>query len=136
MKRLGVALACLVCGCLPVAKVVQAASWLGSVLDAAEAGARVYHQRHPSMNAEFALAKALQRARMAVMALQAADMAKDEEAVAKAKREAVSSYAELRRLVEDSGVVDAAPAAGGAETDAPAPEPLELPSVEAVRRAL
>lgn len=136
MRELGLVLACLLSSCLPLAKVARAAAWIGSILDAAEAGAKVYHQRHPSMEAEFALAKALQRARMAVVALQAADLAGDTDAVVKAKREAVASYAEVRRLLDESGASDAAPAVGGAETTAPAPEPFDLPSVEAVDRAL
>lgn len=136
MRELGLVLACLLSSCFPLAKVARAAAWVGSILDAAEAGAKVYHQRHPSMDTEFALARALQRARMAVVALQAADMAGDDEAVVKAKREAVASYAEVRRILAESGASDAAPATGGAETEAPSPEPFALPTVEAVDQAL
>lgn len=131
-----VALAWLCLSCLPLAKVAQAATWLGAVIDAADAGARVYHQRHPSLENERSTALAIKRARVAVAGVQAALVAKDSEKLAKARQEAVDAYAALRQLLDASGVLEARSAVGGSETDAPMPEPLPLPSPEAVSEAL
>ena len=125
-----------VCGCLPLAKVAAAASWLGSVLDAAEAASVVYHQRHPSMQREQEFAVALKRARLAVVAMKGAALAGSESDAVAARKEALEAYRALRELLADGHVLDAAPATGGSETSAPMPEPVTLPTVDEVAAKL
>lgn len=125
-----------VCGCLPLAKVAAAASWLGSVLDAAEAASVVYHQRHPSMEREQAFAVALKRARLAVVAMKGAALAGSESDAVAARKEVLEAYRALRELLAEGHVLDAAPAVGGSETSAPMPEPVALPTVDEVAAKL
>jgi hypothetical protein len=46
------------------------------------------------------------------------------------------AYAALRELLDRLGILTATPPAGGAETDAPLPQPLELPTVDDVAARL
>jgi predicted dinucleotide-binding enzyme len=138
-----VLLALMLTGCAGVlealAKAGQGAQWIGTVVDVAEAGADAYFDRHPNLEASRRVEAAVRRARSALAALDAALATADaveREDVAQAKLEAVRAYAELRGLLAELGVLTATPPAGGAEGDAPAPEPVELPLPEAIKAAL
>lgn len=115
-------------GWLPAA--VAGLSWLGQVLDVAQAGSRAWLARHPSHEAEDRVGAAILRARSASAALGAALAAGDRGDAAKARREAVAAYRDLRALLDELGVLEGRPAVGGAETDAPRPGPLKLPTAE------
>lgn len=129
------------CSSLPAAltAATQGAQWIGSLIDVAESGSQVYFARHPSMDAQGKVNVAVQRARTALAALDhalaAAEGAQNED-VGEARREALAAYQELRALLEDLGVLTAKPPAGGAETEAPLPEPVALPTVEEVAGVL
>jgi len=127
------------CGCaelLPfVSRVAQGAQWIGSLVDVAEAGSSAYFARHPQQTAERDVGAAVMRARSALAALNAATAAAkatDDGDVDAAKREAVAAYDALRTLLDDLGVLGAIPPDGGAETDAPDPRPVVLPTADAV----
>jgi len=136
MRALALAALLLVASCLPLARVAASASWLGSVIDAAESAAAVYLARHPSAEVEQSLAVAVKRARLGVLALKSAALAGSENDAAKARAEALEAYRALRELLVEAHVLDAAPAIGGAETSAPMPEPVELPSGDEVAARL
>jgi len=115
-------------GWLPAA--VAGLSWLGQVLDVAQAGSRAWLARHPSHEAEDRVDAAILRARSASAALGAALAAGDEGDAVKARREAVAAYRDLRALLDELGILEGRPAIGGAETEAPRPGRLELPTAE------
>jgi len=119
-----------------LAKVAQGASWLGQVLDTAEAGAKLYHDRHPNHEREDSIGAALKRARTAATALEAAANAAtsaNDGKAAQARTEALEAYAALRALL-DGDITAAKPPAGGAENDeAPQPEPFRMPTDAEVR---
>ncbi len=127
-------------GLLPaLAGLAQGASFLSGALDTAEAGQQAWFARNPSQDAQAEVAAALQRARDAAAALAAiasAAKAADAGDVTTAKAQAVQAYAALRQLLDELGVLSGAPAAGGAETTAPAPVPVDLPTVDAVAAKL
>jgi len=127
-------------GCSAAAPVLsaiaQGAQWLGSVLDIADAGQRSYFNRHPNMDAEGRINEALTHARTALAALDHAIGAASAEDEAKARAEAVAAYDALRKLLDETGVLDGRPPPGGPETDAPVPKPVELPSREQVAMRL
>lgn len=127
-------------GVLPaLAKAAQGAQWLGSIVEVADAGASAYFARHPSLEREQRVNAAVKRARLALAALDAAlataDAAANEDA-ARAKQEALAAYADLRALLVEFGVLSATPPAGGAEADAPEPEPFALPMPAEVSETL
>lgn len=131
------ALALAGCHLLPSATAaLRGLAMVSSAIDAAEAGASVYLQRHPSLEAERGLAKAILRARLAVSALSAALAAPKAENEAQARLEAVRAYGDLVALLDSLGVLDGRAALGGAETDAPMPGRVPLPSVADVSAAL
>lgn len=113
-----------------LAKAAQGAQYLGTVIDVADAGADAYFARHPNLDAERRVEAAMRRAHAALTALNrslaTAEAVADED-VTRARSEALSAYGALRDLLAELGVLTATPPAGGAETDAPEPEPLELP---------
>lgn len=122
-----------------LAKSGQAAQWVGTVVDVAEAGADAYFARHPNLEASRRVDVAVRRARSALAALDAAlatAEAVDDQGVARAKVEALRTYSELRGLLAELGVLTATPPAGGAEGNAPEPEPVELPLPEEIKAAL
>lgn len=117
----------------------QGAQWLGTVLDVAEAGADAFLARHPHQATEEQIDHAVRKARAALSALDAAlavAEAVGDEDVARARHEAVVAYGELRKLLDELGVLSGRAPAGGAETDAPLPEPVELPSAELIEARL
>lgn len=125
------------CHLLPsVAQLAKGAAMVADAIDAAEAGSRVYLQRHPNLDAERSLAAAVKRARLAVSTLSAALAAGASDDAAQARLEAVRAYGSLVQLLDELGILSGRPALGGAETDAPAPGPLPLPPVGAVAAAL
>lgn len=126
------------CGCgaagglLPALTAMGAgAQWLGSVIDAADAGQSAYFDRHPSPEREQKVKAVLRRARFAVEALDgavaAAEGANDGD-VATARTEALDSLDAIRSLFEEFGVSTGIPPLGGAETEAPLPQPFKLPT--------
>lgn len=122
-----------------LSKAAQGAQWIGTVLDVAEAGADAYFARHPNLEATRRVQAAARGARSALAALDAAVAtanAAESEDIAQAKREALRAYAELRGLLAEFGVLTATPPAGGAEAEAPKPEPFELPLPEEIGAAL
>ncbi len=129
------------CAALPsiLAGIGQGAQWLGSLVDVAEAGSDAYFARHPSQARAEQVDQRVRQAKMAVAALNqalAAAQAAESKDVQTAKQEAVTAYERLRELLDELGVLGAVAPPGGAETDAPAPEPLELPSAEDVASLL
>ena len=131
------ALAFAVLGCSPamlsaVTKAAQVTQWIGSLLDVADGGQRLYFNRHPNMEAEQRVAEALRVARAAVAAadraVAAAESAEDGNMVHASEQE-LKAYGELRALLQELGVLDGIAAPGGAESDAPAPGKLDLPTV-------
>lgn len=125
-------------GCAPFDHLLRAtqrtsaSSYLASLLDVAEAGAKAYFDRHPNLERERAIEEHLVRLRKAIAQVNAA-LAKGEDAAA-AIEAAIARYQALRELLASVGVLSGEPPAGGPETDAPRPEPLDLPDVEEVRR--
>jgi hypothetical protein len=129
------------CAAFPaiLAGVAQGAQLLGSALDLAETGAEVYNARHPNQEREDAIRQALAKSRAALVALNAAvasGKAADDGDTVAARKAALEAYEQLRSLLDETGVLGAVPAAGGAETAAPKPEPLALPPVAAIEAAL
>ena len=118
-----------------LAKVSRGSQYLGTVIDVADAGADAYFARHPSLDNERKVDAAVRAAHGALAALNgalaAAEAASDEDVVT-ARVEALKAYASLRTLLADLGVLTATPPDGGAETDAPMPEPFTLPEAGAV----
>jgi len=111
----------------------QGAQWISSAIDVAEAGKEAYFARHPSVDNEPKVAKAIRGARAATAVLNAALAAGDavaDEDMAKAKAEALRTYGELRDLLLDLGVLEGRAPPGGAETEAPLPEPFTLPTAD------
>lgn len=133
MKR-ALALLFLCAGCQLLPALAAGASWLGSLVDVAEAGANAFDRRHPSVSRAEDIAKAVFVARKAIAALDAAIAAGEDPSTARAN--ALRAYAELRAILDATGVLDAIAPAGGAETEAAAPQPLELPTAEEVEARL
>ncbi len=101
----------------------QAASWLSRVLDVAEGGAERYFARHPSPVNASKVDQAIAAARVAAVRLERLGSAAE-------RRQAYAAYVELYRLMLELGIVDGLPPLGGAETNAPLPGPVDLPSVD------
>lgn len=113
-----------------LAKAAQGAQWLGTVIDVAETGSQAYFSRHPSLENQTKTANALNRAKQALAAFDAAlatGKAIEGKDLATARSEALKAYSELYALIRDLGIMSATPPAGGAETDAPKPEPFNVP---------
>lgn len=119
----------------PLAQFARGAAWVGDVIGAAEAGANVFFRRNPNEQAERELAIAIRRARLAVAALSGAVAAGSEADAREARKEALAAYSDLVDQLEQIGVLRGQ-AVGGAETDAPEPGSLTLPTADAVSRAL
>jgi len=107
----------------------QVATTVGHAIDVAEGGAATYFARHPSER-EHEVARAVQTARTALIAYDAVVAAKEGRKDATDKLRA--AYDALRDLLASYGITTATPPAGGAETEAPLPEPFELPTGEAL----
>lgn len=115
--------------------VSEGAQWVGTLVDVAESGSDAYFRRHPSLEREARVDAAVRRARASLAALErllALGDAAAREDVTAARSEALAAYGELRSLLAELGVLTATPPAGGAETSAPEPEPLALPSAAQV----
>lgn len=123
-----VALVLLLVGC------AQAGQIFGAVLDLARVGADVYFARHPNAAAEDRVRQAELAARAAHKALEAARVAGEDDATAKAR--ALQAYEELRVLLDELGVADAVAPAGGAETESSEPKPLYLPTADELAGAV
>ena len=111
----------------------RSASYLSSAISVADAGQEAYFARHPSLDNEPKVDKAIRDARMASAALDAALAAGDSFAgdLAGTKKEALQTYKELRRLYVELGILEARAPDGGAESEgAPMPEPFPLPTAE------
>lgn len=119
-----------------LAHVTQGVQWLGAVLDAADAGQQAFFARHPNGESETLVRDLLRRAKLAEATLAgaaaAAKSAGDGD-LETARTEALEAYAKLRAVLDELGVLDARSPPGGAETDAPKPEPVELPTADEVR---
>lgn len=110
----------------------QAGQVIGSLLDVAEDGADAYLARHPSQELQERVAGALRRARAAVADYDrvVATAHSTARQIAAARDLALARYEELRAELEEAGVLDARAPDGGAETEAPEPVPLALPTRE------
>ena len=124
-------------GCAGVMRALQtaeqAAQWLGSVVDVAEAGSQAYFARHPNQQRQDDVAFAIDRTRKSLLALNAAlatAEAVDDGDVQTARLAALEAYAALYDMLDNYGLRTARPPAGGAETDAPPPEPIDIPAPE------
>lgn len=123
------------CSMLPaLAQVGAGAQYLGSLIEVADAGARAWLDRHPSLEAQQQIDTTLRRARQALALLDAAVAAGDD--IEAARLEALSRYEELRMVLEQVGVLDAVAPEGGAESGAPDPEPLALPTAVEVAEVM
>jgi hypothetical protein len=120
-------------------KVAQGSQYLGTLIDVADTGSKLYFDRHPNLQAEREVRQRLQQARLAQQALDASLAAAQGAAdgdVQTARTEALRAYTALRELLQSLGIPQAIPPAGGAETDAPEPRPFDMPPPEAVEAAL
>jgi hypothetical protein len=127
-------LALVLTGCGGIGQVVkalaqgaQSAAAVGNALDLAETGANLYFARHPSPHAND-VTLAIQGVRSLLNAYAAA--VKAGEGVAEAEAALRSAYDNLVELLESRGVLNGEPPAGGAETEAPLPEPFHMPPSE------
>lgn len=143
MRAILLALALTLCGCTgflsTLAKVAQGAQYLGTVVDVAAAGADAYFARHPNREASDTVDQAVfaaEKALLALDALLAMGDAAGRDDLATARAEALRAYVALRQLEDQLGILSATGPAGGAETDAPLPGPVDLPTAEEMRRAL
>lgn len=144
MRRLLIALMMLLqFSCGAALQALQAASqgaqWLGTAIDVAEGGAERYFNRHPSLEREQDVRAAILRARLAKQALDgalAAADAADAGDVAAARTAALAAFSAMRQLLDEMGVLTATSPMGGSETDAPAPEPFELPTAKDIAARL
>lgn len=113
-------------------KIAQGAQWVGTVLDVAEAGSQAYLARHPNQATEAQVVAALRNAKNALAAFNAAIAAAesaDDQNLVQTRQRALEAYEQLRILLEGFGITDATPPLGGAESsDAPLPEPFQMPS--------
>lgn len=137
MRSLALVLCLSLLGCpgwLPA--MAAGASWLGTLLDVARAGADAYLARHPSMEASYRIDASILRARRALAALSQAVAAHDRAQAAASRKEALDAYADVVAALDVLGVSTAAPAVGGVESSAPMPAPVQLPPVEAVAASL
>ena len=138
---LGLAAAAAVTGCGPAmavldgltaaAKAGNLGQVVGSYLDVADLGKSAFFRRHPSLDRQNKVDDALTGARQALAAYDAAVNAGQSVAEGKlpaAKAALLKAYSAVRALLESMGILDATPPEGGAETDAPKPEPFELPT--------
>lgn len=110
--------------------VAQGAQVLSSLVDVANTGQDAYFARHPDLERQQEVAAALHRARLAISALDAATAAAkaaDDGDLEAAKVGALEAYSELRKLLDEMGVLTATAPSGGADGNAPDPEPFELP---------
>jgi hypothetical protein len=136
------ALLVLIGGCAALgqlARSAQGSQWLGSVLDVAAAGADAYFDRHPSLEREQQVRRALRVARTAQEALDAALAvadAADAGDVQRARTAALQAYSALRDLLGELGILDGRPPPGGADAGGPDPGPLELPTSAELAAAL
>jgi len=136
--RLALALALTCAGCLVPAWASQlgrAASWVGDAIALADSGSRVYFDRHPSLDGPPRVARAVRRAQAGLAALSGAVARNDEAGALKARPEALAAYATLLAELAELGILSGL-AVGGAETAAPLPGPLTLPSSSEVAAAL
>lgn len=120
-------------------KVTQGAQYLGTALDVAETGTRLYFDRHPNVESERKVRQRLHEARLAQQALDAALAAADGAAsgdLQTARTEALRAYNAVRDLLMQLQIPQAVPPAGGSETDAPVPKPFELPDSAHMEAAL
>lgn len=111
------------------AAVASGASWLSSVIDTASAGSDRYFARHPSAERQASVTGALERARKAAAALEAS-------AGAAERQDALAAYLNLRALLLELGVLGAVAPDGGAESDAPAPQPFTMPDADEAKAKL
>ena len=130
------------CAALPsiLAGIGQGAQWLGSLVDVAEAGSGAFLARHPSQAKAQQIAERVMQARLTIAALDAAlaaTEAGESKDVQAAKQQALTAYERLRELLSSLGVLSGKCVdCGGAETDAPQPQPLELPEAAKVASLL
>ena len=130
-----VVIACSGCPALlsALAGAAQVAQTVGSFVDVADDGAQAYFARHPNLDAQRRVDARLATARRALAAYNAAANAVSEAEAGNlpaAKAAALEAYSELRKTLDDIGVL-AGTAEGGAECgDCPDPGPLELPTAD------
>jgi hypothetical protein len=137
----------LLCGIAPFASGCTAAGWakalqvaveltqgsdyLGSVIDVAERKADRYFDRHPNLEREREVEQQFDMAREKLELLRkviAVSDALEAGDVERARAAALDAYEALRQVLDSYGILDATPPAGGAETDAPKPQPFSMPT--------
>jgi hypothetical protein len=101
-------------GCSATGPILKGVSDALSIIDTVAAGAQKYFDRHPSMEREDEIGEALKLVREATKA--------------ENREKAIELYDDLRQKLDDFGIIDAVPPDGGAETNAPKPEPLNVPT--------
>jgi hypothetical protein len=114
-----------------IAKVAQGAQLIAGLVDVAQIGSAQYFDRHPNMEREHKINAKIRQARIALALLDAAATAAkaaDAGDVVAARAGVLDAYDGLRGLLDEFGVLTATPPAGGAETDAPTPSPILLPT--------
>lgn len=98
---------------------------VASLIDVAESGADLYYARHPNAEADRVLSALLFEARQATAAYNANPNPTTKEAM-------LMAYERVRGFLDSAGVLDARAPDGGAESEAPKPEPFTLPSRESI----
>lgn len=134
------------CGCAHLSKVLQGlqglqkaqqfAQTMASVVEVSENAADTYFARHPHETRREEIEAALASAKTAVQVLDellAAGADLKSESYTHVLNHAVAVYDQLHRLLDKYGVKDATPPEGGAETAAPLPHPVDLPTPDEMR---
>lgn len=108
----------------------QAAQTLGTLLDTAEYGVDRYLARHPNESLAVEIDRVLRHARAALVTYDrlVATSGATLTQIDAARAAALDAYARLRDVLAAAGVLDAQAPMGGAESDAPAPSPFDLPT--------
>lgn len=138
MRKLILLIACVwFMGCAALPGIIKAVSegghLLSSFVDVADTRQRAYFARHPSLERSQQADTAISQVRLAIAAFDyaaASAQAADDQDLTKSKAEALKAYGALRDLLDEMGVLTATAPDGGADGNAPAPEPFELPTAD------
>lgn len=113
------------CASLPMALGVaaQVGQYAAAAIDAAESAANRWFAAHPDMDAEAAIGTAVTRARVAIVAYDAAVAAGERPSTAAL----LDAYGALHAALDEYGILDGLPPLGGAQ-GAPTPGPAAVPT--------
>lgn len=118
-----------------ISKATKVSQVITGVMEDVDEAQKAYFDRHPSMESEKDVKDALSETRAAVEKLNTAVEGEDEDQVSDARTAALGKYGDLRKILDERGILSGEPPAGGAETDAPSPQPFDMPTVEEVSSA-